>query len=167
MRRSGKRDHQCFAENQNGDIFRAESQRFHDRVVAGSFARGHGHRVGDHGHDDENDDKRHHLNRRDNGFAHGDEAQIEGLFRFRKRLGQRIFKCLVNSDSRVRRQCRPGHADHVKTNLVSIGGRHIFLIAFIQIHPVKEKLGFINRIDPGLYKSPAEQNPSYPDRSFL
>ena len=93
---AGQGDHQRFAENQNGDVFRAEAQCFHDRVIAGAFARGHGHGIGDNGHDDDDDDKRHHLNGRDNGFAHGDKAEIESLFRFRQCFRQRIFKDFIN-----------------------------------------------------------------------
>ena len=73
---------------------------------ADPLPRRHGHGVRHNGEYDDNHHEGDELDRRDDGVGHGDEAHLEGLFRFRERFREGVLEGSVDVGSHFRRKVR-------------------------------------------------------------
>jgi len=129
----------------------AEPQGLENRVFAEPLPGGHGHGVGDHGHDDDD----YHVGNKpdgdDDGLGHGDEPQRKGLFGLGHGLGQGIPEGPVDGRGHVGRLGGIRHAYHVEAGLVR-AARDGLLHGLVQIIPMEEHLGLIG----GLVLAPVD-----------
>jgi hypothetical protein len=119
-----QRDEQAFAEQQPHHEARRKAQRLQRGVLGQPLARGHRHGVGHHRHDDDDDDAADRLQRHQDGLAHRDEAELEGLLGLGQRLGQRVAELLVDA-LRDHRAALAGSRmpHHVDADVIAMRGR--------------------------------------------
>jgi hypothetical protein len=161
-----KGNHKGFSEDQTRHGPSTESQGLQDGVFADALPGGHGHGVGDNGHNNQDNHEGNHLNGRNDGAAHGDEALIEGLFRFRQGLRQGIPEDPVHGQGHIRRQVRSLDGDHVVPHLIGETGIGTFE-ALVEVIPVEVEVGLIRRGVPPPVDAPEDKLPGpWIDKAF-
>ena len=138
-RRAGQGDGKGFAENQRGQARRPEAERLHRCILRKALASRHRHGVRHDRHDDEDHQEGDDLDGHDDGLGHRDEAELERLFRFRQRFGQRVPESLVYGRTDSCRAARLVDSHDIDTHRVG-AARHRFFQDLVQVVPVKEKL---------------------------